>query len=207
MKAKKIGLLLTAFLLIGGTTAYAATTITYKYVVNGYAWTPKTTAKPIVSNGTTYLPVGLVKEATGVNITVDTTGKIQIGEKLNQVPILNENIVYNYKTALTKDPKFTNVDGKEYKQSILFKEAYGNIVDFNANEKYQKLSLDVQAFEKTAKVTIRDKDTKEELGAYFAEVDAGVTNFEVNITGHKNIRVVADSSGGDVVIYPSSYYK
>ncbi|MBD7971276.1 hypothetical protein H9647_24740 [Paenibacillus sp. Sa2BVA9] len=87
MKLKKATILLSVFLLFGSSVAFAANTQTVKatisnlkYTLNGKNWAAKTTAKPVVINGTTYLPIGVVKEATKTNITVDSkTGKINIG--------------------------------------------------------------------------------------------------------------------------------
>lgn len=209
MKAKKVGLLLTAFLLVGGTAAYAATTITFKYVVNGYAWTPKTTAKPIVSNGTTYLPVGLVKEATGVNITVDATGKVQFGEKLDKVPILKEKTEAGYDAAISTNSKYTNIDGKDYKEVIL---ATGTTLSceyyLKPAGKYQTLSLDLKALDAGGKVTFKNVDTKEELKSIFVSTD-DITHVEFNITDVKNIKAHFYNGTDDssILILPTSFYK
>lgn len=220
MKAKKIGIALLACLLVGGTGVYAAsqsktvqaTISSFKYVLNGANWTPKTTSTPVVINGQTYIPVSLAKEAMKTNITVDTkTGKMSFGEKLAKTPLYNEKISYghgNY-AALSKDTKYTQATEVKYKEVIVGKNLA--TITFYPDNKYQTMVLDLKAFDGSAKVTVTDAKTKEEIKALFLDINTPVEQMDFNVVGLKEVvvQIEADnySKGTNVAIYPSSNYK
>lgn len=220
VKAKKISIVLLACLLVGGTGTYAATksktvqatVSSFKYALNGANWNPKTTTSPVVINGQTYIPVSLAKEATKTNISVDAkSGKMNFGEKLAETTLDKEKISYGYGNyaALSKDTKYTQATEVPYKEVIVGKNLAK--VTFYPDNRYQTMVLDLKAFDGSAKVSVIDEDTKEELKALFLNIDSPVEELDFSVVGRKTIVVKFEadnySKGTNVAIFPSSYYK
>ncbi|KOP64344.1 hypothetical protein AMS62_03035 [Bacillus sp. FJAT-18019] len=206
MKKRKIVIAMTALLMLGGTAVYAAapqikgTIQNFKYVLNGKAWS--NSGKPILVNGQYYLPVNTVKEATKTNITIDKAkGTVHIGEKLKETPILNEEVNY-YNAALTRDDAFTG----DFKEVILAKKAYSSSIYLKPGANYQSLVLDVSAIDKDSTIIIKNRDKKEELKSLFVSKETQ-EQIELNISGMKEVEVIVEANGGNVVIYPTSHYK
>ncbi|WP_160036959.1 stalk domain-containing protein [Paenibacillus sp. An7] len=217
MELKRITVLLSAFLLLGSSVAFAANTQTVKatvsnlkYTLNGKNWTAKTTAKPVVINGTTYLPVGVVKEATKTNITVDSkTGKINIGEKGVKTPFQQVSFDYDY-FSNTRNKSHTNIEGKEYKE-VLYTKFSAFAHDYSTpDKKYQTLHLDLFAPKETVEITVFE-DLIDDRSLGNISVEPGkVTSLEVNVTDVKKIMISLknfDNGEHEFVILPTSYYK
>lgn len=218
MNKKRIGLILCAVLLVGGTTTYAASSkvvqATYKsfqYKVNGYALKATTKTQPVVINNKVYIPIDLATEALKTNITADTkTGTINFGEKLNQVPIFNEQIDYPFGSGLTKDASLTNTDGNNNKEVIRMIKSV-NRIDLKPNGKYQTLVLNIKAMSADSSIEFKDGETFRRLKTSLFSPSDGVAQVEVNIAGINKIEVstetVSVTQNSDTIIYPSSYYK
>ncbi|WP_322906174.1 hypothetical protein [Paenibacillus campi] len=216
-KLKTIALL-SAALLLGGTSTYAASSSTvqgifksFKYNVNGYAM--KTTAKsqPIVINNMVYIPIDVASEALDTAITADTkTGVINFGEKLDQVPLLSEPIEYAFGSGLTKDAVFVNSDGNANKQVIRLTRS-ANRIDLTPAGKYQKLVLDIRAMNADSIISFVNGDTHKSLQKVIFSKANGVTEVEINLAGINKLEIsaqaIAAAERSDTIIYPSSYYK
>jgi|GEM_PF-3519267 len=218
MRFKKTGLLLLAFLMVGGTGAYAATksktvqaTVSnFKYALNGSNWTPQSKTQPVVINGQTYIPVSLAKEATKTNITVDSkSGKMSFGEKLAKTPLDKEKMVYhtgNY-AALTRDSKYT--EGKNKEVSLINNLGY---IEYFPQGKYQTMILDLKLFDGSGKIILKDLETGDQLQTLFLE-EGKIEQVEVNVTNisGKGIRLSMEaesySKGTALVVLPTSHYK
>lgn len=215
MKLKKVTVLLSAFLLLGSSVAFAANTQTVKatvsnlkYTLNGKNWTAKTTAKPVVINGTTYLPIGVVKEATKTNITVDSkSGKINIGEKGAKTPFQQVSFDYDDFNN-TRNASLTNVGGKDYKE-VLYTKFSSFALDYSTPDKnFQTLHLDLYAPKETINVSVFETGSDRSLGNI--SVEAGkITALDLNVVNVSRIRIEATLTGNDheLIILPTSYYK
>ncbi|RAW13585.1 hypothetical protein DC345_19785 [Paenibacillus taichungensis] len=217
MKFKKTGLLLLAFLMVGGTGAYAAsksktvqaTISNFKYVLNGSNWTPQSKTEPVVINGQTYIPVSLAKEATKTNITVDAkSGKMSFGEKLAKTPFDKERIYYfSTYAGLSRDSKYTE---NKYKEVVTIKNL-GHIVLY-PNSKYQTLVLDLKLADGSGQILLKDEDTGEHIKSLFLE-EGKQESVEINVTSisNKGVRLYMEaddfSKGTVLVVQPTSHYK
>lgn len=220
MKKKNLVLMLTAMMLVGGTTTYAASSKTvqatvanFKYTVNGFNFAPSNSTKPVTINGQTYIPASVVKEALKTNVTVDAkSGKINFGEKLAETPIMNEKIDYAYRSALVKDSKYTTASSADYKEVILLKETAYARVSFFPNNKYQTLVLNLITLDNDAKIVVKDEKTKEKLKTVIINKADGVSQLEIDVTGKTEVSIESQEvldpfQDTDVVIFPNSYYK
>lgn len=213
MNKKKISLILSVLLVVGGGTGYAATSKTvqatyktFKYAVEGYGIQSVTKEQPVVINGQVYIPVNAVKEALKTNVTVDNkSATINFGEKREETPITKEPIRYAYGSGLTQDSSSVR------NEKVIRLIGSVNSITLNPNGKYQKLALDVRALDAETTIEFKDGDTHQQISKELLSKEIGGTQVEVNIAGVKKLEIHAETvystQNSDTIIYPSSHYK
>ncbi|MRN56862.1 hypothetical protein [Paenibacillus monticola] len=221
MKFKKVTLMALATLLLGGTVAYGATNevkavfTNLKYKVSGVAWTPsaKNSPKPVIINGSTYIPISVITEATKTNIAVDkVSNTLIIGERANSTPLNKESIKFKSRVGYSQNPAYTIFDDKNYEEVIAAPGiSYDAEATFYPNKKYQTLTINAFVIGDkgdTAEIHLVNSATNEELKTIMLEPDTGITSTEVNVAGVSEIAVRFKSFDGvDFVVLPTSQYK
>ncbi|WP_172198903.1 hypothetical protein [Saccharibacillus qingshengii] len=225
---KRIILLVSALLLVGAPAAYAAsssivkgTVLAYHYVVNNVkSTTAASKTQAITVDGKTYLPIEMVEEGTQTNLTVDSKSKtITFGEKNMNTPL--QKLITNYNEyQATKNPAYTNIDGKSF-ASVLAAEEHGyRTLHLKPKAGYQTLHLEVATLQDVAQTesqqgdasayTIIDADTNKDLFSFSAKVGEGIQSYDINIAGIRELKIQSYLLAFDLptdVILPTSYLK
>ena len=229
---KRVTLLVSAMLLVGAPSMYAAsssivkgTILAYNYVVgNVTSKSAASLAKPITVNGRTYLPIDMVKEGTKVNVTVDAkTKSVRFGEKNAKVSLDKVKPTYD-EFHSSNAAEHVMISNKNYEKVLVGTSGRSSqAIHFSPQNGYQTLHLEVAAYDDMEKedssdkmireyaFTIVDSDTDQDLGSLQVSANKGVNSLDINVTGSKNITIKTSYTGwykpDAAIILPTSYFK
>lgn len=216
------GIVTVALVLSVGMSGFAASSLknitaqidsAVKVILNGKTFVLKDekggAVKPILYNGTYYIPANSVATATGLVYNLDTkTNTIQMGERSTFVYVDATMYKDFYGTMFTKDPAKVVFEDKAFKSAIVnsmpltYSDSF--LGDIKLNKKFTTFTATVCLSEKAAKEQIfnfEDKATKEVLKSITLQ-PGEMMEVTFDVVGVTELRLngAANQGGADAII-------